>query len=382
MSPGEHAKESRLLQQTPYAERPGGWSEVMVATTWRCNLRCSYCFLDVTTGAIDSSPMSPELAACVIDSLEAGLPDVAEICVHLYGGEPLTNLAAAEAMLARAEQSGGRRFTWAITTNGTILNDAVVDLLGRGDFRVVLSIDGPPQIHDACRKTADGRSTHARVMDFLSALKTRTTCRVRGSAVVRRGWTLSEAEAYLRALPVDLIKAQAVRRPTGDPLALSPGDRDICFQDLEAVGRTVIADLESGKMPRDDRFNSRALQLFCGLDREDFCPAGRTNFGVTPKAEVLPCVLLDTPRNLLGHVREDPRAWREAGRKWVASRPYRPGCQNCQALPLCGGGCAALLDVCGTEECDLVRKNCEVATTIYKHFRSDPEPLLLLAGIS
>jgi len=34
------------------------------------------------------------------------------------------------------------------------------------------------------------------------------------------------------------------------------------------------------------------------------------------------------------------------------------------------------MPVCGADECDLIRKNCEVAIAIFEHFRSTPEALL------
>ena len=40
------------------------------------------------------------------------------------------------------------------------------------------------------------------------------------------------------------------------------------------------------------------------------------------------------------------------------------------------------MPVCGDDECDLIRKNCEVATMIFERFRSNPEALLALAGIA
>ena len=74
----------------------------------------------------------------------------------------------------------------------------------------MLSVDGPPQIHDECRRTRTGEPTHERVITFLHALRDETECRVRGSSVVRSGWGLAQATEYLRSLPIDLIKAQAV----------------------------------------------------------------------------------------------------------------------------------------------------------------------------
>jgi uncharacterized protein len=264
-------------------------AEVLVATTWDCNLRCSYCFVQEQGLARAGERMSPEVGVRLIDVLDEGLRDVRSVCVHLYGGEPLTNLPVMAAMLERAADKPPQRFQFAITTNGTVLTDEAIRLLGKGSFQVVLSIDGPARIHDECRRTRAGEATHARVLEFLCALRSRTRCRVRGSAVVRSGWSLAEAVGYLRGLPVDTIKAQAVRGPEGTAYALSPGERDQYLRDLETIGREVISELEQGQLPKDDRFSARVLQLLAGMSRERFCAAGDTTFGITPAGGVFPC---------------------------------------------------------------------------------------------
>ncbi len=325
--------------------------------------------------------MSPESAARVVDALDAGLDDVESICLHLYGGEPLTNLPALAAMVDRAAEKPAGRFRFAVTTNGVCDSPDVFELLDRGRFQVVLSIDGPAKIHDTCRRTQNGVGTHTAVMKFLTELRTRTRCWVRGSSVVRSGWSLGQASAYLRTLPVDVIKAQAIRSPLGAPYALTAEEWSRYRDDLEAVGRQVIAELEVGNPPRDDRFSSRVLQLLMGKERKHFCGAGHTTFGITPGGEILPCVLMDAAEFRLGHIDEEPSVWRKAGRQWRDDQTVRSECRDCSALSLCGGGCPALLPLCGDGECDITRKNCDIAASIYDHFRANPEPLLLLAGI-
>jgi uncharacterized protein len=356
-------------------------AEVLVATTWNCNLRCSYCFIEKHLRNKKGTRMSASLARRVVDALDEGLSDVESICVHFYGGEPLTNLPAVEAMLDRSQGKSPDRFTWAITTNGTICSSAAINLLGQGAFHVILSLDGPAEIHDEHRRTARSAPTHARVLEFLHALRSRTKCWVRGSAVVRSGWRLSQAAEYLRSLPVDSIKAQAVRGRAGASYTLSQPEKETYLKDLEAIGNQVIAELEAGTAPKDDRFSARVLQLLAGIQRDRFCAAGETTFGITPQGEILPCVLITSKDGHLGRVGDRPSLWRQAGRQWRRSRPPRRECHTCPALPLCGGGCPAILPVCGADECDLVRKNCEVAASIYEHFRSRPETLLTLAGI-
>ncbi len=317
----------------------------------------------------------------MVDALDRGLTEVETVCLHLYGGEPLSNLAAVEAMVEKAEEKPPGRISFAVTTNGTCLSDRVVELLDRGRFQVVLSIDGPAEIHDEYRRTAGGAPTHARVIEFLRALRTRTRCEVRGSSVVRSGWGLAAAEEYLRSLPVHAIKAQAVRAPEGAPWALSESERAAYLEDLTALGGTVIEELEAGRVPRDDRFSNRVLQLLAGMERLAFCAAGDTTFGVTPTGAVLPCVLLDGDDCRLGHVEDPPERWRAAGRRWRAAAPRRAECDDCAARPLCGGGCPAIMPVCGADECELIRRNCQVAASIFEHFGDRQEKLLALAGI-
>lgn len=356
-------------------------AEVFVATTWECNLRCSYCFVQRNWLSKSADHMSADLANRVVDAIDEALPEVETICIHFYGGEPLLNLPAMRVILECSAKKRRGRFSFAITTNGTLCSKTIMDMLQAGSFKVVLSIDGPTEIHDACRRTAEGTPSHARVMRFLQTLRLQTNCEVRGSAVVRSGWGLQRATEYLRNLPVDVIKAQAVRGSDGTPYALSEREGDAYLEDLEVLGSQVIDELEAGQIPRDDRFSSRILQLLKGEERQAFCGAGYTTFGITPTGDVLPCILINPKGNILGHVKDDPKSWKEAGYRWKVSRPLRSECEVCSYFYLCGGGCPALIPVCGSKECDIIRKNCDVALSIYEHFHSTPEVLLGLAGI-
>jgi len=356
-------------------------AEVLVVPTWNCNLRCSYCFLQEADLDADGSRMSTRTAQRVVDALDEGLADHETISVHLYGGEPLTQTDTIRTMVERARTKAPGRFSFAVTTNGTCGSDETLELLRDGQFQVILSIDGPAEIHDACRRTADGSGTQAVVLDFLQALKDRTDCWVRGSSVVRRGWRLRDAVDYLLTLPVDRVKAQAVRVPADSPHALTPAEWEVYYRDLEEIGRRVAARLDAGQSPRDDRFSSRVLQLLMGKARDHFCGAGASTFGILPDGEVRACALLDDSDSVLGHIEDDPDTWVREGARWRSERPVWEECSSCTALPLCGGGCPAMLAVCGAGECEVVRKNCAVATSIFDRFRETPDALLALADI-
>jgi len=356
-------------------------AEILVATTWRCNLNCSYCFIRNHQIAHESEQMTPEIAIRIVDLLDKALVHFETICIHFYGGEPLINLPAVQAMVDRACQKKPGRFRFAITTNGYTDNPSVFKILEKGNFQIILSIDGPEKIHDQCRRTITDKPTHATVLKFLESVKEKTHCWVRGSSVVRSEWSLKNAIEYLSKLPVDAFKAQAVRAKIGSPFSLSDKEKSNYLNELEEIGKTVISEIEDGHVPKDDRFSNRVLQLLTGKKRDSFCGAGYSTFGITPDGTILPCLLMDEKEATIGHIKDNLTEWIKNGQKWRKEHNVRIECNNCSAIKLCGGGCYAITPVCGEEECEIVRKNCEVASLIYSHFKRNPEKLLVLAGI-
>jgi radical SAM protein with 4Fe4S-binding SPASM domain len=94
-----------------------------------------------------------------------------------------------------------------------------------------------------------------------------------------------------------------------------------------------------------------------------------------------PCVLLAGKKDTdLGNINENGE-WTKQGIQWANNNQPREECAKCWALPLCGGGCPAMLSVCGDDECEMVRKNCELALGIYGTFQENPQDLLVLAGV-
>jgi uncharacterized protein len=215
--------------------------EIMVNATQKCNLSCRYCF--VGAGKFDFGKkyrkmLQPKTARLLIETLPERLPWAKHFCIHFYGGEPLLNLNAIEAAVDAALPKG-KLFSFAVTTNGTVSSKRALSILKKGRFNVILSIDGPSQIHDELRRTKKDQPTHKKVVTFLEKAKGQNLY-VRGSSVIRNGWSLQEATKYLKTLPVDAIKAQAVRLPINNPLALDEKQRKKYFEDLEIVATQTV----------------------------------------------------------------------------------------------------------------------------------------------
>ncbi|MEK8050316.1 cyclophane-forming radical SAM/SPASM peptide maturase GrrM/OscB [Ideonella sp. DXS22W] len=148
----------------------GGLQLLVLQPSPFCNLDCRYCYLpDRQQRARMALPVLDRVMAQLMAS---GLVGPA-LSVVWHAGEPMAVprrwYEAAFDVIAR--HAAGRPVTHHMQTNGVLIDDAWCRFFQRHDVRVGVSIDGPAALHDAQRRTRDGRGTHARVMQGIAQLR-------------------------------------------------------------------------------------------------------------------------------------------------------------------------------------------------------------------
>jgi len=173
-----------------------------------CNLDCGYCFY------LEKESYYPEqqshrmsdamLEAYVQRYIEAQATP--EVEFTWQGGEPtLMGLEFFERAVAlQRRHANGKTIRNTLQTNGTLLDDAWCEFLGRERFLVGLSIDGPRTLHDAARPDKRGRGSFD---DVLAALKRLQRHGVELNVLV----TVSSANVGYGAEVYRFLKAQGVR---------------------------------------------------------------------------------------------------------------------------------------------------------------------------
>ena len=140
-----------------------------------CNLNCSYCFF------LDKEQLYPgskfRMADEVLETYIRQLIEThrtKEVTVAWQGGEPtLMGVDFFRKAIAYQEKhrKPGMTFENTIQTNGTLLNDEWCEFLKENNYLVCLSIDGPPELHDAYRVDKAGGPTFDNVMRGLRLLQ-------------------------------------------------------------------------------------------------------------------------------------------------------------------------------------------------------------------
>jgi len=302
--------------------------------TFNCNLACQYCFVrrksahDRLTGAT---------ARKAIDLLldRAAVPAVT---ITLIGGEPLLELALIEQIVPYAMEAARRRnryVNWAITTNGTLIDEEALKFFARHKIHILLSIDGGPESHDRYRLTKSGAGTWHKIVDLIPLMKKHQP--QLGARMTVSAEALDTMRDDFRQL-VDLGLYNLIIGPAHGPTQWSK-------KQIEKYGLNLVAILHEYY-----EWKKRGVPLFI----EEFeqvdeyggwgCRAGRTSLAVAPDGSVSPCSKLlgledEAGRWIIGNVNEgiDARLlepFRNAGDR----QPQH--CRHC--FQRCGGGCYAV----------------------------------------
>lgn len=151
---------------------------LQISSSNACNFACSYCFADtserrspVRSQIAGSNPnISFDLAANAIEQLLSVAREHAnrQVVVKFLGREPLINWKVIAQLLDRYDDGSVQ---WAITTNGSLINDQVAKGLCDHGVRVVVSLDGSSESNDTHRLSkSTGKGTYASVERGLHCL--------------------------------------------------------------------------------------------------------------------------------------------------------------------------------------------------------------------
>lgn len=155
----------------------GGVTEkICLQLTQNCNFKCRYCgFASDNKLNRDASneKMSIDIAKKAIDFLVSLCKGKDILNVGFYGGEPFLCLDIIENCISYCEKKYPMKtWTFSATTNGSICNDRVVELIDKHNFAVTISLDGPKSLHDKNRRWIyNGEGTFDKVYENYQYIK-------------------------------------------------------------------------------------------------------------------------------------------------------------------------------------------------------------------
>jgi uncharacterized protein len=156
---------STILKKAPKTEI----KSLILPVSGKCNLRCSYCFAS-ENGKFAFRNITTFESKRIIDFLFIHLK-LKEIEITFFGGEPFLNFKTIEFVLNYIKENyPDRKIRYSITTNGTVLNERLINLIKQHSISVLISIDGPKEITNH-RIDINGMSSFDRTIKTINILK-------------------------------------------------------------------------------------------------------------------------------------------------------------------------------------------------------------------
>lgn len=165
----------RLLQSRFATSR----LSLTLAPTSDCNFRCIYCY---EKGSLRQSTMTEEVQQGVIDYIKRLAPNLSNLYISWYGGEPLLALDIIERLtkeILEICQDNKIEYNAGIVTNGYLLTPETAKKLGEFHVsNIQITLDGSREQHDKRRFLEGGQPTFDKIISNLKESKDVLPCQV------------------------------------------------------------------------------------------------------------------------------------------------------------------------------------------------------------
>jgi len=312
-------------------------AKLMLSTS--CNLCCTYCYQNAAENPTNIMGDSA-IRAFILWTENQFVNDtnVRELAIELYGGEPLlarVRLPSLFKELNRLSDLYSIPVSYAIVTNGTLIDDLLIDIFVDNRVDMQITLDGDKETHDSRRRWKSGAGTYEQIITSIRKILARG-----GSDLLQVRMNIDANNLPKVSVLANELKTIGVKRfhcgwihfrekamPYSEHI-INTFDLDSKF-DVELY--KVLNPLGYAHSP-------------CDLERKMTCMFHWKNgFVFTPSMDVFKCdELIEQKEHCIGHVDNDGEMAldRSTYDKFISRKPTDfTDCPSCRYLPQCGSGC-------------------------------------------
>jgi len=346
----EAFRRARLLvparARRPRPRPPAGTplSTLVLEVAQDCNLACRYCYAD--GGTYHGAPrlLPPAVARRAARYLVDRSGSHGEVTLVLFGGEPLLNLPAVRAAVDEAEtaaRAAGKRVRFSLTTNGTLVTEEVCEFLHRHRVSVSVSLDGPPEVHDANRPTRGGSGSYRAARRGLALLlgSPRAPVAARVTLPPAQWDRIPEVFDHLIGLGVHEVGIAPASPVTRDLLPTAEQEEAL-FAGFSGLANRFLAAVGKGEVLPFSNLLDLLARIHLGASRSAPCGAGLGYLAVDTEGRFFLCHrLVGEEPFRVGDLDSGPRPEAIRGCLEALAAPREEPCSRCWARALCRGGC-------------------------------------------
>lgn len=308
-----------------------------IIPTNSCNLGCKYCFIGKLNNCIEN--MTDETLYKSIELFQKNTNNNKTIL--FYGGEPLMNFELLKKAVKYVKEKK-YNITFSMVSNGTLINNEIIDFIKNNNIDLGISIDGPQQITDENRVYKN--STLGVYNDVINKIKLLQEKKVDFGLSI----TLSKSFMNIKEEFLDWIKELNVKNISYNLLHFTEKDPDWEEYYIEATKFIYKSNEELFDLGfKEDRAKRKYDAFFNRNFKFADCAAiGGNQITILPNGDIEICHgLWNRNKKHINNVNNieslDEIISQEEYVFWQENLTLnKEECLKCPAIYICGGGCA------------------------------------------
>jgi len=325
---------------------------IVLNVTSKCNLACTYCYEygddKIKEAAANPTPrfMSEEIARQSVDFAFTEAGESKHVHVTFFGGETLLNAKVLRSTVSYARERAAvlsKTVDFSLTTNATLITEAIIDWLVENDVGVTVSIDGPQTAQDRFRVFHNGKGSYDVVLPRIKALLARHNRRPVGARVTLTKQNLEVVEIYRH-----LVDEIGFREVGFAPVttswqrdwAIEGSGYERMLEQFDTLAYEFRDTIVSGRHHGFSNVRDTLQEIHKGMSKAYPCGAGFGLLGVATDGDVSLCHrFAGSPAHELGSVSGGLN--RDLQQEFLDRHHVdnKTDCSVCWARPICAGGC-------------------------------------------
>lgn len=319
----------------------GFFTSLMLFITNNCNLKCSYCY-ERATNLHDVKEMDLKTVENTMVYFLENLNHPKVIGINFFGGEPLLNFSLIKNSRDLFNELANKydvRFTYGLTTNGTLINDEIREFLIENNVSIQVSIDGFEDTHNINRKFLNGDGSYKIIVDNVRKLS--EYCDVSARVTVTDfDSDLIRMYEELERIGFSSMKIECV---VSDAFTNCRDEIDNFAKQLKLLADYFINNIKSRKIINFSNIISHLKNLHFGVRPTLFpCPTGISRYSIATDGSIYFCHRFNNiPEYKWGDVHNglvDIKRLNFLQNHQITVRGNEK-CNECWALQNCGGTC-------------------------------------------
>lgn len=322
-------------------------NDIQLILTDKCNLSCRYCYCSQQKHVCaEQRNMKSNIAQAVIDYFSKS--NETPLSITFFGGEPTINKELIDFIMDYTndlKKKTNKEFRYIITTNATILDDRIIDYIVHYNFGLMVSLDGPEDIHNFQCPEKSGKNSFQMAKTNIKKLMKRRSVGVRATMIHPMPNLKMLIDFFINFGFSNIAIAAATNRND------APSDYDFTNKDMidfscqvESLNPWLLKYLLKNERPPyfiHEKWYSQIEKNDIHPDCQIFnCGACNSVIGVDPVGNYYPCAkFCGLKQWSVGNVATgiNDSKCKDIWIKYIECISSR--CGTCWAYPLCHGPC-------------------------------------------